>query len=114
MLIRCEYANRDLGDGVCVVMNNYCSLGTLLEFTKEFPTKMAKKIGTIISRKWKEIIKNKNQNKNPNKQKKGKKLFSPDKPGNCLQETSVQLEGLYQEEILWKPRNFVFSIQQFL
>lgn len=43
MLIRSEYANRDLGDGVCVVMNNYCSLGTLLEFTKEFPTKMAKK-----------------------------------------------------------------------
>lgn len=48
------------------------------------------------------MIKNKKQNKNPNKQKKVKKkqLFSPDKPGNCLQETSVQLEGLYQEEIL--------------
>lgn len=47
------------------------------------------------------MIKNKKQNKNPNKQKKvKKKLFSPDKPGNCLQETSVQLEGLYQEEIL--------------
>lgn len=44
MLIRSEYANRDLGDGVCVVVNNYCSLGTLLEFTKEFPTKMAKKV----------------------------------------------------------------------
>lgn len=61
------------------------------------------------------MIKNKKQNKNPNKQKKvKKKLFSPDKPGNCLQETSVQLEGLYQEEILWKPGNFAFSIQQFL
>lgn len=34
------------------------------------------------------MIKNKKQNKNPNKQKKVKKkqLFSPDKPGNCLQE----------------------------
>lgn len=44
MLIRSEYANRDLGDGVCVVVNNYCSLGTLLELPKEFPTKMAKKV----------------------------------------------------------------------
>lgn len=57
------------------------------------------------------MIKNKKQNKNPNKQKKVKKkqLFSPDKPGNCLQETSVQLEGLYQEEILQETLHLAFN-----